>query len=341
MRKFLALVFTIILVFPLVLSAQALISVGTFILDRQFYIDALDNDAAYDMLIKDTILTRFLQQGLSLPESADTVQLESVMETLLTREYFNSQVNYLVNDIFDYMQGRSENFSPTLDLSPIKSALSAEKQEEFLFALAVAMPDCEEGQIPGFGGGEQTACKPAGMADETLVKDYLKPVLPQALAQLPDQIQLVENWDKLKSQRTWRSFIPGMAVPASIMLSGLFFIFMATCFWYVAALIADESWRVRLQWLGWTLMIPSILILLAGLAASSNIPAYWTNFGLDRVNFRMLPFGSGLQEATRAVVRGAFPRVARVFMMVGGISGALSLGLIFWGMATPSKRNEK
>lgn len=341
MRKFLALILLITLVFPLVLSAQALISVGSFVLDRQFYIGALDNDQLYDSLISETIVSSFLNRGLSLPVGTDTARLESVMESILPREYLKPQIDLFVNGFFDYLQGRSEDFSPTLDISSIKNALQGEKQSEFLLALAEAMPPCETDQIPGFGGEGQTACKPEGMSIELLAEDYLKPVFPQALAQFPDQILLVENWEELQGYRSYRSFMPGMAVPASLMLIVLIFVFLALCTWYLSALIADDSWRTRLQWLGWTLIIPSALIFLVGLAAASNIPAYWANFGLERANFRSFPLDPGLQVAARVIVQGSFPRISSAFMMVGGISAAFSLGLIFWGLATSGKRQRK
>ena len=126
-----------------------------------------------------------------------------------------------------------------------------------------------------------------------------------------------------------------MAVPASLLLSGIAFILIALSLWYLAALIADDAWRNRLQWLGWMLMIPSTVIFLTGVAAASNIPVFWANYGLDRANFNGLPFfGPGLREALRAIIRAAIPRVSTSFLMVGGISGALALGLIFWGLMT-------
>jgi len=227
-------------------------------------------------------------------------------------------------------------FTPVIDLTSLKTSVSGEKQQEFLTALAGAMPVCEPGQSPGFGGAGQSACKPEGIPDETLVVDYLQPILPLALAQIPDQMLLVENWEELQSYRNYRSFIPGMAVPASLLLSAILLALVSFSIWYITAVIADETWRVRLQWLGWTLMIPSALVFLIGLTAASNIPTYWINYGLDRAQFGITPFlGPGLREALREIIRGAVPRVSTGFLMVGGISGALALGLIFWGLMTP------
>jgi hypothetical protein len=336
MRKLIAIIFSAILVIPLLLSTQALISVGSFALDRQFYIDTLDNENVYDTIISNTMIPRILRSGLSLPADADTAQLQSVLESILNREYFKSQINSFMDSLFGSLLGRREEFTPVIDLTSLKTSISGEKQLEFLTALAGAMPVCEPGQSPGFGGVGQSACKPEGIPDETLVVDYLQPILPLALAQIPDQMLLVENWEELQSYRNYRSFIPGMAVPASLLLSAILLALLSFSIWYITSLIADETWRVRLQWLGWTLMIPSALVFLIGLTAASNIPTYWINYGLDRAQFGINPFlGPGLREALREIIRGAVPRVSTGFLMVGGISGALALGLIFWGQMTP------
>ena len=223
-----------------------------------------------------------------------------------------------------------------MDLTPLKSSLSGEKQDKFLLALAQALPDCAPGQIPGIGGSDFSACKPQGVSIESLAGDYLKPILPLTLALIPDQILLVENWEELQRYQNYRSLITGMAVPASLLLSSIVFILFVLMAWYLCAFIVDRSWRMRLQWLGWTLMIPSALIFLAGLITASDIPVFWINYGLDRVNFSGIPFlGVGLQEVLRAMIHSAIPRVSSSFLMAGGISDALALGLIFWGLMTP------
>lgn len=339
MRKFLALVLTLIISFPLLLSAMTLISTATFVLDRQFYIDALKTEQVYENLVSDTMVKQIIQNSLSLPAAALTAEIESALEQILTRDYFNTQVEKLVNDLFDNLHGKTDEFIPMLDLKPIKTALNGEQRDEILLALAASLPECSEGQIPGFGNGEQTACKPVGITDQVLVEDYLKPVLPLALSQIPDEAPLVKNWGELENQRNWRSFIPGMAVPASIMLSGLLVIFMALCFWYVSALIADESWRVRLLWMGWTLMMPSIIVFLVGFMAESSIPSYWINTGLDQARFSGMLSTFGLADIIRELIRGALPRVSKSFMITGGFSGSLSLGLIFTGLATAAKKS--
>ena len=199
MRKFIAIILAVILVIPMLLAAQALASVSSFIMDRQFYIDTLDNEQVYETLITGTLIPGFLNNGLALPEGIDVTQLASVFESVLDQDYLKSQVSNFVGNAFDYIQGKQETFVPMVDLVPLKSALAGDKQNEFLLALAQSLPDCEPGQIPGIGGSEFTACKPQGVSIDALANDYLKPILPLTLAQIPDQVLLVENWEELQS----------------------------------------------------------------------------------------------------------------------------------------------
>ncbi len=341
MRKFIALLLTISLVFPLVLSAQAVISVTSWALDRQFYIDALNQPQVYETLTSGPMIDKLLQERLGLSPETDTSKLESILKGILTTDYMHSQVSGFINALFDYLQGKTDTFAPILDVIPLKNALESSQQDAFLIALAATLPTCAPDQTPGFGSEGQIPCKPAGVSDELLVEQVLKPALPGILSEIPDEILLEGEFQNLQETARWRTFLPGIAVPASIILGLLVLVSIAACMWYVTALISDSSWQVRLQWLGWTLLVPGVLIFMLGFATQSGIPAYWIRLGLESANLSNTPFGPELNETLRIISMSALPRVASAFQMVGGISGTLSIALIFWGIATPRKRREE
>jgi len=334
MRKIIAFLIAVVLVFPLILAAQVLASVNSFVLDRDFYNEALDSDQVYDSLLSDDTIRGILGEYLPLPADTDYSQVEVVLKSVITRDYLKEQIAVIVNGFFDYVQGKTETFAPVIDLVPIKTKLSEEKLDEMLQAIAVILPICEPGQIPGIDFEEQKACKPAGISDAVLSQDYLKPVFPLILGMVPNEIPLGEKWDEIRITRNWGPFASGMALPASLMLVAVFLAFLAASCWYITALIADGSWRLRLLWLGWMLIIPSALIFILGLAVTADIPNYWINLGIERAGMNGIPFGIGMREALRAVVSGSLTRVANSFIMVGGISSAIGLGFIFWGLAT-------
>jgi hypothetical protein len=337
MRKLIAVLLTICLVFPLLLASLTAFSTISWALDRTFYTDALDQDQVYQALLSDQTLDDILRSQIALPADADTQALNEVLRSVITQDYLKNQMGTFVNGFFDNMQGITLEFTPSIDLQPIKNALSGDKQDEFLSALVTALPTCAAGQTPGFGDG-QTPCKPQGISDEQLIENYLKPALPQFLAQVPDEIQMGGAWQQWQTQNEWHRYLPGMAGPAGVMLSVLFLAFIALCFWYITALIADSSWRVRLQWLGWTLMISALPVFIIGLVLHSSTALYWAQYGLQHAQFGNAAAFLNSPVVLQAITTSILPRIAGAFLAVGGVAGSLALGLIVWGLATSREK---
>jgi hypothetical protein len=341
LRKLIALFLTISLVFPLLLGTQAVMSVSSWALDRQFYIDTMNQEQVYSALTSGPLFEKLISSQLNLPATVDTHELERIVQSALSTDYMHSQVDAFIQSLFDYFQGKSDTFSPTLDIAPLKIALEGDQQDAFLTALVAALPNCEPGQNPGFGSENQTACKLSGVSDELLVNQVIKPALPGIIAALPDEIPLDGYLMSFQETSSWRSFIPGIAIPASMILSVLVLVFLAVSAWYITALIADASWHSRLQWLGWMLLVPSALIFFIGFVDQSGILDFWVRFGLERANFSSVPFGDLLGETLQVIAESALPRVTNTFRMVGGICSGLSAALIFWGIVTPKGKPEQ
>jgi len=338
MRKFFAGVFSFIIVFPLLLSAMAVISVTTFALDQDFYLNALDQPQVYETFLSSQMINALMEENLGFPPGSATAELEAVLKDILTPQYMRAQLDNLISHLFDYLRGEQPDFQPTIDIAPIKQALDGPQQDAFLTALVAAIPVCQPGQVPGFGSADQAPCKPAGVPDQLLIDQLLKPALPVLLAQVPDEVPARGEWINVLQASDWRRFIPGMAGPASLMLTTLFLVFVAVSFWYLTALIAGGSWRLRLQWLGWTLLIPAVLVFLIGFSAQSTIPSFWVRYAIQQAKIPLAALEGNLDLALDAVAKVVLARVASSFTIVGGISGALSIALVFWGLATPRRQ---
>ena len=338
LRKLIAFVLTLCLAFPLLLASQVTVSIASWALDRQFYIDALDNEDVYQAFLSEEMLESILRQYLVLPADVDMQPMVDVLDDVVTEDYLSGQSAEVVNGFFDYLQGSADDFAPVLDLSPVKEALHAEKQEEFLTALLAVLPVCGPGQIPSFDAeAGLSICKPQGVTEAMLIEGVLKPALPVLLAQLPDEVPLGEAFQQWQAQLPWMRFLPGMAVPASLMLAVLFLAFVAISFWYIGGLIADDDWRGRLTWLGWSLMIPSVIIFTFGFLLQGDTWQYWLRYGLERAAMRGMPPVLSTTPIIGALVQSMLPRITISFLAVGGVCGSLALGLVLWGMLTPRK----
>ncbi len=338
MRKVIALFFAVCLAIPLLFAAQAAVSTSSWVLDEQFYVNALSSAKVYQAVLSDDVIDGVLRSKLGLPANADTQALREVIRGILSQDYLQEQSTAFVSGLFDYLHGKTTQFEPVIDLTPVKSALTSQKQEEFLTALAKTLPVCQAGQVPGLIGNGQSTCKPQGISDEVLVENYLKPAMPNVMKQIPDRLSLGESWQNWLDQQPWSRFTPGMAMPAGLMLAVLFLAFVAVSFWYITALIASRSWRARLQWLGWMLVIPSTLVFLIGIVSQGTTPIYWLNYGMQRASLQVYTNTPGAQAIIETLSTSALSRVSTSFLMVGGICGGLALGLILWGLATPKEK---
>ena len=334
MRKILALFMALILVVPLLLAAQAVASASSFILDRDFYSESIDSDEIYESLISEAVIWGLLREQLSLPPGTDTSRLQAVLNDAIIRSDLRQQVSGLVAGLFDYIQGESEQFEPLLDISSVKNILAGEKQDEFLVELVAVLPVCQPGQVPGLAAEGQAPCKPEGIPDEMLIESFLKPAFPLVMASIPNQIAISGQWLEWQQGESWRQLIPGQALPAGLILAAVVLGFVAASLWYITALLADDAWGARLQWLGAMLILPSGLLFLAGLVVGSGLSAAFVDFGLAQAN---LPFGAAFSALLRAVISGSIPRAAGAFLMVGGVSAALGLGLFLWGFVFPRR----
>lgn len=334
MRKLIALIMALVLVIPLLLAALAVVSASSFILDREFYTDMVDSDEVYESIISDAVVWGTLSGQLSLPPSTDTQRLQAVLNSAISQSTIRVQVTGQVNDFFDYMQGASDEFNPQLDISSVKTILGGDLQDEFLAELVAVLPVCEADQLLNLNSTDLAPCKPDGIPDQMLIEGFLKPAFPFILASIPNQISLEGYWTAWQQQEDWRMLVPGQAVPASLILAAIVLGFAAAGLWYLTALFADTIWRVRLQWLGWTLFIPSALVFLIGLIISSGLSAPFVEFGLQRIN---LPFGPAFDAILKAVISGGIPHATGAFMMVGGISAAMALALFLWGWVLPRR----
>lgn len=266
MRKLLALIIIVAVVAPLIALTMGLLSIDSWILDREFYINALSNEQLYESLLTDELPRQMNQEILTDVDSLPAGALTAALRTVVAPDYLRQQAVTNTNRFFDYIEGRAAAPQLYLDLQPVKEQIAGEGRPEFVRALAENLPACDAGQDAIAPGGSVVRCRPTDLSvDEAAAQ--IGDALPRLLENTPDQLPLGDGMDIQGADwfinLTLRSQL-NQAIGVLLVISLLA--------WLVAGLIAGNTIRERLIWLGGALLLPAIPAALVG-AGFLSLPA--------------------------------------------------------------------
>ena len=146
MRKFLALFIWLCVFFPIALAALTLTSIRPWVLDRSFYERIVNDERIYDALFAENIPSQFNREVFGEAEQLPLGAVNSALREVITPDYLRTQSVNVVNEVFDFIEGRDSSFEVSMDLVPIKAALAGEDGQRFAHTLAAALPTCADGQ---------------------------------------------------------------------------------------------------------------------------------------------------------------------------------------------------
>jgi len=273
-------------------------------------------------------------------EGLDTAALGALIRSLVTPDYFKGQVASMVNQAFDYLEGNTEVLQLAFDLTQIKDEFFGPNQDQLLHDLAKALPVCQKGQIAN--SSNLPFCKPEFIDEDTFVEHYLKLTLPILLMIVPDKTSVGEQIDLRSEIQNIPVFFQqftylGNYRNALLLLAGL-----ALLFWFLTALIAGKDGRERLKWLGWTLMLPALLVLFFGIISETDLARNLIQLGLHNTNLQNLENMPFLTQEIINLLEPTFLSKFRTgFITTGGIASAIGLGFIAWGAATHPRPAQK
>ncbi|MBI5666466.1 MAG: hypothetical protein HZC41_00540 [Chloroflexi bacterium] len=317
MRKLLALVLIVVVVAPLILVTLGFMAVDSWILDREFYVNALSNERLYQALLTDELPRQMNREVLTEVDSLPAGALSAALRTVVTPDYLRQQAVTNINSFFDYIEGRAPAPQLYLDVTPIKTQIAGEGRDSFARALAENLPVCTAGQEAVAPGGSVMRCRPADVTVGEAAAQ-IEDALPRLLETAPDRIPIGEGVDVQNANwlinLTLRSQL-NQAIGALLLIS-----FLA---WLVAGLIAGNTWRERLFWMGGALLLPAIP---AALVGGAFLSAQAVN-AIDVNLSRSISYSPTFEQAIMDVVRPALNASGSSLL---GLGAALTLvGLIF------------
>ena len=337
MRQAIAVIMIILLVFPLIFAAMMSFSVGTWALDRGFYLQLVSDERIYEAILRDTAWEEEQIFEVTEFEGIPSDALAKALREVVSPNYLRSQAVALVDRTFDGIEGRTSSIELSVDITPLKDRLRSDGGDRFARSLAANLPVCSSGQTPLALDAQMPRCRPANLSEEQLAQQ-ITAALPDFLDSLPDSYpEPAETvfFDYRPENEFWMGFVgTNRLVWASILLA-----LIAASFWVGAAFVGGENRRQIVQWLGWPLFVPAVITLICGI--SIRIAAGWPWIDTDLGNWLATDvwYRAEVAGVISTVIRTAIKAVARGFLITGGVSIGISLGLIIWSFSIPAEED--
>ncbi len=334
MRGCIAFFLFIFIVGPALFTFELAASASTWLFSRDFYSDVLATPEVYSVMLGGLVDTLGANGTAAMSES----EFEQLSASVNTEEW-RAAVSSSVSQVFDALEGKSDHFTITLPLAPLKALLGSSAGEQFIRLYAQRLEPCVGGQEPTESPDQFTnfplpVCAPQNLGREAYVSDLVER-LPSIMANMPPSMTFSSTIDPTLTG----GFVQGTgfggvssAVTAVVAVLGV----IAVGSWFVTGLIGSGSARGRLFWLGITLVLPSAIVLLLGFgvtAASAALlsdPAAWT---LDSNG----PISRALYEA----IFGGANRISISFLAAGGIPLIAGALLTVFGIIVPGRRDDR
>lgn len=324
----------LLFVFPLLLVFILLAGINTWVLDRGFYEESFSDPAFFEAVLEGGTID---WSGTGLPQAFGNVPpyaLDAGLRAVITPEHLQAIARSAVSGVFDMLEGNTDRFTFTFDLTPIQAALSGDGATDFATAYVDALPQCPSGQSALAPGSSLPVCVEAGTSQETLISQVAT-AIPAIAEALPSQFS-VEQEVELPDVR-------GVPISVSNVRSALTYGVIgigavAVFLWFVDSFILGKDVRNRFLWLGLTLLIPAGLILLLGVGLNSpTLEATIRDGVLRSPTVRDT-------ELTLTFVEALFSAEGRVrtgFLIAGGIPTLVAVVLLIFGlMIRPSDKRK-
>jgi hypothetical protein len=204
-RKVIAGLLVVLIVWPMAFAALTLLSINSWILDRNFYVNLLDDPNLHDPFLSEDlpqyVNSRWFPRQINsdLPPAA----LDKALREVLTPQYLHDQSVQIVNQAFDTLEGKRDTLNISMDLAPIKTALRGDGGARFAQTLAAQIPACAAGQEPLIAGSTLLRCRAASVSTDDATQQIVM-ALPAFIDQMPDQINL--SREPLDLRAEWRPF---------------------------------------------------------------------------------------------------------------------------------------
>lgn len=326
MRKLSALAILAVVFFPLAVAAMTMIAVRPWILDRGFYERLVSDERLYESMLTDEFASRFEPGMFTTEERLPLDALSIALREVVTADYLRAQSLNVIDEVFDFIEGRQSTFEVRLDVAPIKAALTGEGRTRFAEALADALPACTDDQQSIAPGGHLTRCIGADQSTAEAAEQIVT-ALPAALEDTPDQIVMAAQGNL---RTTWydAAWFLGSGIHSVLDIAIVMVVFVALMVGFVGAYLGGNTLSERLRWVSASLFAPALLFVVIGLA----LAAPWTSSAISGAvainSWNGIAYSEAYREAVANVIVPIVQQLGSGFLVTGFVASLFALTVL-------------
>lgn len=319
MRKFLAFVLGLFIAIPMLFFAFLLISVRPWILDRNFYKQAVTDERLYSGIkdmpkLEDGRTVQF--EGLTLNANALQGATAAVLPTAEIRKLGGASVDA----VFDSLEGKP-GAPESIDLEPLKASVRANSRK-FVSAYVDALPEGASAQ----GDPLDLSALPKGTtraAFAAKIGPQVSKALDSGMAKMDSRIRLPAPRPRAGGWILRGNLSAGYA---RFMFGSLAFALVA---WLLAGMLWPKPWSSRLPFMGGLLVFSSAVIIVAGVCGAFAVNFQAIEKGMQALGVPAGWAGSGAgAQAVKGYFAGLAATMTRGFFITGIIAASAGAGLI-------------
>jgi len=313
------------------------------LLNDDFYMEIIQKQQIKDgmsIVINNSISEGFNSLAAAGSLSQDnfvfpTQFVDDLVEVVIPEGWLEEQTQAMIESIMDFVNLRSDTFSTTIDLQPIKANIASPAGRQALLDVLTKLPVCTGEQLLSLlftiqsGEGKLEFCSPP-VGELGLVDQYLDPLLNQLTISIPGTMvfptgQQAEIIEKFKSSPGFLVYRVVRQVMDVIPYTSLFFLVMII-------ILSIRSYRVMATAIGVPFFVAGIIIAIPGLWITLDRSMESGKF-LATTLFSRIP---EISELFYPFIREVMAGMGRTSIILG--FGTLLAGVLLFLLRTLFKR---
>lgn len=328
----------VVLVFPCAIGGLCMLAANTWLFDREFYLDILDNPTLYEAVLFE--LPENLEVDIYERTDFSVAQREQANQALamafgeiVTPDYLQEETLRLVNEVFTMIETETYNVDIAINLQPVREAILGSEGEDFARTLAANLPACEPGQEPRNPDDPLIGCLSSNMSQEEAIES-ITGSLPAFVEDIPQRL--------IFSEVDTSAVDAGPVVVRSGYTRAMFTVlFIAFLLWVGNGFIAARGQRQLFFWLGGMLIVPAFLIFMLGVTMQNQwISGLENSLSEGTLTINNEPASQEYRDAMTDVMTTGFDRASNGFILVGGSAIAIAGLLLLLGRYSPPRYDD-